>query len=105
MLETVMELIDVKGRPKVRLTLPGPLRIGDRVRVCFRLQKRQNGRSFVLDVNDGIRVVGVSFDASTGHSRRQILAVECPSGTPTCKAIRNPPARILPPTRFPPTRV
>lgn len=107
MLGTILELLDVKGRPRVRLDLPGPLRIGDRIAVSFRLQRRNAGRTEVLDLKGDVRVTGASLEA-TGPTVRQILEVETLSPTaPTWKAVKNRPEwkRQLPPACFPRTSV
>jgi hypothetical protein len=107
MLGTILELLDVKGCPKVTLDLPGPLRIGDRVAVSFRLQRRNAGRTEVLDVRGEVRVTSASLDA-TGPTVRQLIGVETTSPTPlTWKAVKNRPEwkRQLPPARFPKTSV
>jgi hypothetical protein len=107
MLGTILELLDVKDHPKVKLDLPGPLRIGDRVAVSFRLQRRKAGRTEVLEVKGEVRVVSASLDA-TGATVRQLLGVEATTPTPfTWKAVKNRPEwkRQMPPARFPRTSV
>lgn len=101
---TIVELLDVKDRPRARMSLPGPLRVGDRIKIRLRLQRRKDGRTFQLDLDDEVRVTSVSFDA-TRSPALQVLAVECIGAVPAWKAVRNPPTRVLPPTRFPPTKV
>lgn len=97
---TVLELIDVRNRPKVRLDLPYPLRIGDRITVSFCLQERFNGRLNVLEVQGDVRVVSVSFDAT--NSLLQKISVEAADGQPfVWKSVKSPrdPARPLGPAK------
>lgn len=98
---SLLELTEVTGSPKVRLTLPVPLRTGDRVRLAFRLKRLNGHRQEVLDVQGDFRVqtVGLSGEVQT-------LAVEAVGKVPVWKSVRREPAfqRVLPPARFPPTR-
>jgi hypothetical protein len=103
---TLVEMSDVVGRPKVKMTLPVPLRIGDRIHLAFQLRRVNGGRSEVLDISGDFRITAVSFDASNGPTR-QILAVESAGKAPTWRAVKTVPApeRKLGPTRFPRTSV
>lgn len=103
-MSTVIELADVVGRPKARMTLPGPLRIGDKVRLGFRLHRDNAGRTEELDTTGEWRVTSVGFDAK-GPFSRQSLVVESASKTPTWRAVRKAPVwkRVLPPARAPHT--
>lgn len=90
---TMLELIDVKNRPKVRLDLPYPLRVGDRITVSFCLQERFNGRLNVLEVQGEVRVVSVSFEAI--NSLCQKISVESADGQPfVWKSIKSPPDSV-----------
>jgi hypothetical protein len=107
MLGTVLEFQDVKGCPSVIMTLPGSLRIGDRITLNLRLQRRNNGRTEVLEVRGDVRVTQASIDATSG-APRQRLTVETTGALPLVwKAVKNRPPwkRQLPPTHFPATAV
>jgi hypothetical protein len=107
MLGTLLELLDVKGSPTVMLDLPGPLRIGDRITLCFRLQRRLGGRTEVLEVKGDVRVTSASLDATLAAPRQRI-GVENAGAVPfVWKAVKNRPEwkRHLPPTHFPRTAV
>lgn len=95
-------LSEVVGSPTVKLDLPVPLRVGDRVRLRFVLRRLVGGRSEVLSVNDEFRVGGVILSEG-----RQTLSVDSVGKLPAWKAVRRepPPKRQLPPARFPPTRL
>lgn len=104
---TIVELGDVAGRPRVKMTLPVPLRIGDRIRLAFCLRRTNGGRSEVLDVSGDYRVTSVSFDASDGPPR-QMLEVESAGKAANWRAVKRTssvPERRLGPTRFPRTVV
>jgi len=92
---TVVKLEDIAGEPKIKLDLPGLLRIGDPLYLPrFRLERvTPEGRHEVLEM-DGphcrFRVLAVGLDASSGPSR-QLLTVESASGLPpTWKAVKKP---------------
>lgn len=98
---TILELSDVKNRPKVRLDLPFPLRIGDRIAVSFCLQERFNGRLNLLEVQGELRVTSVSFDATGGLIQR--ISVESADGQPfVWKSVKSPQEQkqVLGPTKF-----
>ena len=102
---TLVELGDVAGRPRVKMALPVPLRIGDRLHLAFTLRRAHGGRSEVLDVSGDFRVTNIAFDASNGPAR-QILAVESAGKAPVWRAVKRtapPSERKLGPTRFPRT--
>jgi hypothetical protein len=101
---TIVELADVSGKPKVKMDLPSPMRIGDKVQLHFHLSRQNGGRSEVLDVSGEFRVRSVGFDASSGTAR-QVLSVETLGATPNWKAVKKsslPPPRKLGPARAPP---
>lgn len=98
---TIVEITEVAGNPKVKLDLPVPMRVGDRIGLRFRLKRLNGGRTEVLDVAGEFRVasVGLTLD-------HQSLRVETVVGkVPVWRAIRKEPAyeRTIPPARFPPT--
>lgn len=107
MLGTVLVFQDVKGCPSVIMGLPGSLRIGDRITLNLRLQRRNNGRTEVLEIKGDVRVTQTSLDATSG-TPRQRLTVENAGVIPfVWKSVKNRPPwrRQLPPTHFPPTAV
>ena len=104
---TLVELSDVAGRPKVKMTLPVPLRIGDRILLAFQLRRANGNRNEVLDISGDFRVASISFDASEGPPR-QVISVESAGKAPTWRAVKRPtavPERRLGPTKFPRTVV
>ena len=90
---SVIELADVPGKPKARMALPVPLRVGDRLALKFKLQRQTGGRTEVLTVDGEFRV-GTMIIAQDG---RQTLSVESVSKAPSWKAVKKPPARVLSP--------
>jgi len=98
---TTIEITDASGKPKVKLDLPEPLRIGDTITLSFRLHRKNGGRDEALDVVGKYRVTSVSIDASTGIGR-QALCVESTGTSPHWKAIKKIPPfeRRLGPTEF-----
>ncbi len=103
---TVVELADVSGKPKVKLELPSPLRIGDTINLSFRLRRQNGGRTEALDVIGKFKVASVSFDATSGVGR-QLLSIEATGASPSWKAVKKvePFQRQLSPTHFPRTTV
>ena len=103
---TIVELSDVSGKPKARMSLPSPMRVGDRIQLRYRLTRQTGGRDEVLDVNGEFRVQTVSFDASSG-TPRQILSVSSTDVSPSWKAVKKTSglARKLGPARMPPMSV
>lgn len=97
---TILELSDVLGSPRAKLPLPVPLRVGDRVRLSFRLKRNHGGRSEVLEVVGEYRVSGVV--QAVDH---QFVSVEATGKAPSWRAVRKEPHtdRVLSPARFPPT--
>lgn len=109
---TVVKLEDVAGEPKIKLDLPGPLRIGDPISFpCFKVERTTpEGRREVLEV-DGrqcrFRVTAVGLDASSGPPR-QLLSVESSQNRPPqWKAVKKAPAgrKRLSPARSPRTPI
>lgn len=104
---TIIELSDVAGLPRVKMTLPVPMRQGDHVRLKFQLQRKNGGRNEVLSVSGDFRVTRALFDLS-GDLPRQILSVESTGKAPAWRAVKGvqtPPRRPLGPTRFPRTPI
>lgn len=103
---SIVELGDVQGKPRMKMDLPSPMRIGDRVKLHARLSRQNGGRSEVLDISGDFQVRSVSFDASDGLPR-QLLVVESSAVAPVWKAIkRGPPStRKLGPARSPSTAI
>lgn len=103
---SIVEFTDVSGKPKVKMDVPSPLRIGDVLHFAFRLRRQNGGRTEALEVLGKFRVTSVSFDATSGVSH-QLLGVEAAGATPSWKAIKKSPEqkRSLPPTHFPRTIV
>lgn len=98
---TIVEIADASGKPKVKLDLPEPLRIGDTITLSFRLHRKNGGRDEALDVVGKYRVASVGIDASTGIGR-QSLCVESVGASAHWKAIKKitPFERRLGPTEF-----
>ena len=103
---SVVKLLDVTGQPTVKLDLPGLLRIGDPLGLCFRIERQNGGRTEELRVDGQFRVAAVGVDASSGAAR-QLLSVEAAGGVPTWRSIkkRAQKPRRLPPATFPRTPV
>ena len=110
MIPAEIEMSDVTGKPSVRHDLPASLRVGDRIKLRFRLQQVKDGRNQELVVDGDYRITQVTLDA-TCVPPRQKLSVETASGVvPTWKSLKGSPSkaqpkRELPPTHFPPTTV
>jgi hypothetical protein len=101
---SVVILTEVAGVPKVKMDLPAPLRIGDKVALRFRLKRTNAGRSETLEVLGDFRVSSVSF---VGHTGQQQLEVEALGKVPSWRAIKRTagPKRVIPPARSPRTVV
>lgn len=101
MMTTLLDLSDVTGSPRVKLVLPIPLRIGDRLKLAFKMKRLHNGRTEIMDVQGEYRVQAASLSAEHQH-----LSVEAVGKAPAWKAVRKETlSRKLPPARFPPTTV
>jgi hypothetical protein len=87
LLPTIIELSEVTGRPKVRQDLPGPLRIGDRIRLAFSIERRKGGRTEVLSVQGEFRVSAIGFDTVSGVPK-QCLQVDALGKAPSWQAIK-----------------
>jgi hypothetical protein len=103
---TIVELTNVKDAPSVNIGshLPEPMRIGDTITTRFGITQRKDGRTFRLDFNGVLRVINVTFNLGPAGGS-QILRVETVGTPPTWQAIKTPPTRVLPPAKFPPTKV
>jgi hypothetical protein len=101
-LSSIVTLSDVAGQPRVKMDLPSPLRLGDKIALHFRIKRSHNGRSEILDVDGEFRITALTFEAG---SNRQILAVEkTETGkVPSWRAVKKAPEfkRIVPPARSP----
>lgn len=97
---TLLELSDVTGKPKVKLDLPAPLRVGERIRLAFHLRRHNGGRSEVLEVNGEFKVTAIGLDLAI-YPHRQILTIDSVGVVPHWKAVkrRGPISRVLPPAR------
>ncbi len=84
---SIVELADVSGKPRVKMGLPSPLRVGDKIQLRLHLTRQVGGRSEVLDVSGEFQVRTVAFDVSTGVAH-QILSVNSGETTPAWKAVK-----------------
>ncbi len=103
---SVVKLADVKSQPTAKLDLPGGRRIGDTIRLLFRIERQNGGRTEELRINGLFRVTAVGLD-SAGGPTRQLLSVEAVDRPPTWVSVKNrsqQPSR-LPPAVFPRTPV
>jgi hypothetical protein len=104
---SIVELSDVTGRPKVRQDLPPLMRIGDPIALRFKIQKEQDGRNQLLEVDHRFKVVAVGID-NRGGTLRQLVVVETLGGKPpTWHSVKKaePYRRVLGPTKFPKTPI
>jgi hypothetical protein len=103
---SIVELADVNGRPKVRQDLPSLLRIGDPIALRFKIQKNQDGRDQLLEVDHRFKVTAVGIDRR--DDLRQLVVVETLDGKPpTWHSVKKtePYQRVLGPTKFPKTPI
>lgn len=109
---TIVKLEDIAGEPKIKLDLPGPLRVGDPIslpRFCVE-RTTAEGRREVLEVDHRhcrFRVTAVGLDASSGPTRQLLTVQSVQSPPPTWKAVKKRPEgrRRLAPTVYPRTPV
>ncbi len=91
---TIVKLEGVPGEPKIKLDLPGPLRVGDPISLPrFRIERiTPENRREVLEVDvRRFRVTAVGWDASSGPAR-QLLSVESAQPLPlTWHAVKRAP--------------
>jgi hypothetical protein len=99
---TILELDDIKDKPRAKFDLPAPLRLGDRLQLEFVLRRTNGGRHEILEIRGEYRITDICF-----HVGEQHLKVSSTGLAPSWRAVRKepPPRRRLGPTRFPPTTV
>jgi hypothetical protein len=99
---SIVELSSIPGQPRVKLVLPIPLRLGDKLKLSFKLKRQNGGRLEVLDVQGEFRVM-----SSTQSVEHQYLSVESTGKEPAWRAVRRGslPERKVPPAIFPRTIV
>ncbi len=103
---SLLVLTDLRGQPSVRITLPGPLRIGDPIRLSFKLRRKlPQGRHEELNVQGEVRVSRIGIDTTRGAGCLQVVSAEWIGPPPSWKAIKRPLGRTLPPARAPRTPV
>lgn len=98
---TLLKLSDVNGEPKVKLDLP-LLRLGDPLRLKFRLERENHGRTEILSVDGRFRIAAVGFDS---NGAKQLLSVESIDPAPSWVSVKKRPlaaavVRGLGPSRF-----
>jgi hypothetical protein len=102
---TVVELSDVRGAPKTRISLPAMLKKGDPIALKFTLERMNQGRQEVLEVNHRFRVDAVGLDAAS-NPRRQLLSVVSTTKAPTWRSVKKRPLRRpLGPAKHPRTSI
>jgi hypothetical protein len=84
---TIVELWDVDGKPRAKLSLPGRLHVGDKVRLKFVLNRDRGGRKERVDATGEWRVVTVVVDLTQGIARQDVSLVNV-GVTPSWKAIK-----------------
>lgn len=102
---SIVQLEEVRGTPKAKLELP-QAQIGDPIALRFRIQRKTNGRTEVLDVDGQFRVTARGLDASSGP-QRQLLSVEPIGAAPKWRSVKNDSQapRRLSPARSPRTPI
>ncbi len=85
---SVVKLADVKSQPTAKLDLPGGRRIGDPIRLHFRIERQNGGRTEELRVNGLFRVTAAGTDSADGPAR-QLLSVEAVDRPPTWVSVKN----------------
>ena len=93
---SLLKLDDVEDLAPIRISLPAPLHIGSRLKLRFPIQRRNGGRTEVLNVDGEFRVTGVVIDAR--GDAKQLVSVQSVGAAPTWKSIKNPAIRKLHPT-------
>ena len=93
---TIIKLADVTSQPVAKLELYGHCRVGDTIRLHFRIERKNNGRTEELRVNGLFRVSAVGLD-SAGGPTRQLLSVEAVDRPPTWVSVKN---RVQEPLRL-----
>lgn len=84
---SIVQLEEVNGTPKAKLDLP-QAQIGDPIGLRFKIQRKSNGRTEVLNVDGQFRVTARGLDASSGPSR-QLLSVEPIGAAPKWHSVKN----------------
>jgi len=95
---TIVKLADVTSQPTAKLELPGHRRIGDTIRLHFRIERQNGGRTEELRVNGLFRVSAVGNDCADGPTR-QLLSVEAVDRPTTWVSVKNraqEPVRLSP---------
>jgi hypothetical protein len=93
---SLLKLEDIENLAPVRINLPAPLPIGTRIKLRFPLQRRNGGRTEVLQVDGEFKVTAVVIDAR--GDAKQLVSVSAVGLVPTWKSIKNPAIRKLNPT-------
>ena len=93
---TLLKLEDFDDLSPVRISLPAPLHIGTRLKLRFPIQRRNGGRTEVLNIDGEFKVTSVLIDAR--GDAKQLVSVASVGAAPTWKSIKNPATRKLNPT-------
>ncbi len=102
-MKTILEIIDLAPAPKARLDLPLS-RVGDRLRLRFLLQRKNKGRTEVLNVQGDYRVSAAVLE-SNEHGLGQALQIASTGAAPAWRAVKNEIRRRLAPAKNPRTIV
>ncbi len=81
------------------------LRVGDPIRLSFKLQRKNQGRSEELTVNGEARVSRIGVDTTKASGCLQVVMADWIGTPPAWKAIKRPLPRVLSPARSPATQV
>jgi hypothetical protein len=105
MTATFLEMEDLPGTTRVRVDVP-TLRLGDPLKLRFRLERIHLGRREQLEVSGGFRVTSISHEIDP-YGYRQIAKIAAVGVPPSWKAVKLSPTdrRQLPPAKSPPTLV
>ena len=93
---TLLKLEDFDGLAPIRISLPAPLHIGTKLKLRFPIQRKNGGRTEVLNVDGEFKVTAVVIDAR--GDAKQLVSVAAVGAAPTWKSIKNPATRKLNPT-------
>lgn len=93
---TLLKLDDFQDLAPVRISLPAPLPIGTKLKLRFLVQRKNGGRTEVLNVDGEFKVTAVVVDAR-GYAK-QLISVVAVGAAPTWRSIKNPATRKLGPT-------
>lgn len=94
--QTLLKLEDFDDLAPIRISLPAPIHIGTRLKLQFPIQRKNGGRTEVLNVDGEFRVTEVVIDAR--GEAKQLVSVIATGAIPTWKSIKNPPVKRLSPT-------